>query len=109
MKAVTAFFFCTMGVVKDIKANESFPIKIEYGSNIAFEPTAGYGYYQFIVAANGFVIASFVDEGSMLWYLDYLKQYGFSKFPKKIMDILRAQHEQACVNEMRKHGKLGDT
>ena len=91
-----------MGVRKDITANEIFPIKVEYGKNIVFEPTAGYGYDQFMVIANGFVIASFVDETSMHSYLGYLKQHGFSKFPKKIMDILRAQHEQTCVNEKRK-------
>lgn len=51
------------------------------------DPLVG-SYDQYIVAANGMVIAHFLSLASRDSYLQYLKKYGFKEFDKKIMDIL---------------------
>lgn len=68
-----------------------FPIKVEAGENIQF--VGGVPLSQWIVCANGLVIAHFIDEFHMLVYLEFLKQGGLKKFPKKIIDLLRDYHQ----------------
>ncbi len=67
---------------KNIKADIS-----TYTQQI-FDTTTKMGYTEYIVMANGFIIAHFVDETSMASFLGYLKQYGLSKYPKAIMEII---------------------
>lgn len=71
------------------KPKSAFPIEVKGFPQEVFDKAGGYK--QWIVAANGFVIAHFVDESSMLSYLNYIKQFGFKLFPKVIMDVLESQ------------------
>lgn len=72
------------------KPKSGFPIDIVAYPNTVLDPQLG-GYTQWVVAANGLVIAHFVDETSCHSYLKYLETFGFNKFPKKIIEILENQ------------------
>lgn len=69
------------------KPDELATVKFEFHDNPVITPSVG-GYTQYFVTANGFVIASFVDEISLLSYRDYLVKYGLEKFPKNVLDII---------------------
>ncbi len=66
----------------------SFPIEVTTYKQISVDKNIG-AYDEWIVAANGFPIAMLLDETSMLSYVGYLKQFGFNRFPKKVMDLIR--------------------
>lgn len=74
----------------------NFAIKVEVFEKLVFDPIAG-SYTQYVVGANGFVIAHFVDQISAASYLEYLSKFGFSKFPTQVIDIIRSQFETDAI------------
>lgn len=75
----------------DIKnADIRFNIDVELFSQVTFDKNIG-GYEEWVVIANGFIIAHFVDEPSGIVYMKWLQKFGFTHFPKKIIDILEMQ------------------
>lgn len=78
---------------KGDKKNLEFPIEVATFKRMVTDP--GFvPYEQCVVMANGFVIAMFVDETSMLSYIDYLGKFGFRLFPQSVMDSIRTQWEK---------------
>ena len=71
----------------DLTSKRRFPIKIETHETTVLDAIVG-SYVQYIVSANNFVIASFVDATSRASYLSYLKNYGFNKFPVEIIKAM---------------------
>ncbi len=78
------------------KKDRNFPIQINCFKQMAIDATYG-AYDEWVVAANGFIIAHFVDETSLASYMNYLKQFGFKLFPKTIMDILEKQYNSGAL------------
>jgi hypothetical protein len=74
---------------KDIRKN--FPCKIQTTEQTIFDESYKVSYKQYIVTVNGFIIAHFLSEKSMLCYLETLKIIGFNHFPKSVIDIFEKQ------------------
>ncbi len=85
---------------------KKFPqIRVEYIVENVTDTDVNAIYQRYMVCANGFIIATFVDETSMNSYLDYLKKYSFHKFPKQVMDIILAGYENTTIRDVIKNNK----
>ena len=78
------------GLIDKFKLDQGFPIQVEAGKNIVFVGTTPID--EWIVCANGLLIATFHNEFCCAMYMNYLKQSGFKHFTKKMLDLLRDNH-----------------
>lgn len=78
----------------------NFPIRIEGFKQTQLDPTYG-AIEQWVCTANNYVIAHFLDETSLYSYMEFLKNFGFRKFPKNVVDII------AELGKNSKHIKIG--
>lgn len=75
------------GLKDKFKLEAGFPIEVEAGKNIVFVGNVPID--EWLVCANGFLLASFHNEFDVKMFLSYLQQTNFKHYPKKIMDIIR--------------------
>jgi len=81
----------------DRTAKRNFPVKMDMEIQSVFHEKIGM-YTQYIVAANGIVIAHFVDERSAQTYLnEYIKRFGFASFLKKITEAMETQYRNGVI------------
>lgn len=66
----------------------NFAIDIETGDTTVMHKDLG-SFKTYVVQANGFPIATFVDPSSMKAYVDCLKREGIAHLPDKIINHLR--------------------
>lgn len=77
----------------EVKTNErKFPIDILLFKQVGIDRVFG-GYEEWVCIANGFIIAHFISESCGRAYMNWLQKYGIAHFPKKIIDIIEAQHK----------------
>ncbi len=86
-------------IIPILSQRKQFPVEMLCEKQAIFHKDIGM-YDQWIVAANGIVIAHFVDDTSAMTYLNnYIKQYGFSTFPKVITDAMQRQYENGVIKK----------
>jgi len=81
--------------------------KLDVFKETTFDGVYKIGYERIIVTVNDFIVATFIDEKSMIAFIELFKIQGIQFFPKNICEIINAQGNEGILLKTTKN--INDT